>query len=96
MAVKNIDLIAAACVENNITEIVKTFPQWKAAGYHIKAGSKALFKAQIWKPCKQKVKDENGTRPKRRKCDSLTLISSGSRRLKKCTNQNRKEVKINE
>ena len=60
MAVKNIDLIAAACVENNVTEIVKTFPQWKAAGYHIKAGSKALFKAQIWKPCKQKITDENG------------------------------------
>ena len=60
MAIKNIDLIAAACVENNITEIVKTFPQWKAAGYHIKAGSKALFKAQIWKPCKQKITDENG------------------------------------
>ena len=60
MAIKNIDLIAAACVENNITEIVKTFPQWKAAGYHIKAGSKALFKTQIWKPCKQKIKDENG------------------------------------
>ena len=55
MAIKNIDLIAAACVENNITEIVKTFPQWKAAGYHIKAGSKALFKTQIWKPCKQNM-----------------------------------------
>lgn len=60
MAVKNIDLIAAACIENNVTEMVKTFPQWKAAGYHIKAGSKALFKAQIWKPCKQKITDENG------------------------------------
>lgn len=60
MAIKNIDLIVAACAEHNIFEIVKTFPQWKAAGYHIKAGSKALFKAQIWKPCKQKIKDENG------------------------------------
>ena len=60
MAIKNIDLIAAACAENNITEIVKTFPQWKAAGYHIKAGSKALFKTQIWKPCKKTVKDEDG------------------------------------
>ena len=60
MAVKNIDLIAAACAEHNIFEVVKTFPQWKAAGYHIKAGSKALFKAQIWKPCTQKIKDENG------------------------------------
>ena len=60
MAIKNIDLIAAACAEHNIFEVVKTFPQWKAAGYHIKAGSKALFKAQIWKPCKQKITDENG------------------------------------
>lgn len=60
MAVKNIELIALACEMNGVNEIVKTLPQWNQAGYKIKAGSKALFKTQIWKPCKQTTKDENG------------------------------------
>ena len=60
MAVKNIELIALACEMNNVHEVVKTLPQWNNAGYKVKAGSKALFKAQIWKPCKKTVKDEDG------------------------------------
>ena len=60
MAVKNVELIALACEMNNVHEVVKTLPQWNQAGYKIKAGSKALFKAQIWKPCKKTVKDEDG------------------------------------
>ena len=60
MAVKNVELIALACEMNNVHEVVKTLPQWNQAGYKIKAGSKALFKTQIWKPCKKTVKDEDG------------------------------------
>ena len=58
MAVKNIELIAIACELNNVHEVVKTLPQWNAAGYKVKAGSKALFKTQIWKPCKKKITDD--------------------------------------
>ena len=60
MAVKNVELIALACEMNNVHEVVKTLPQWNQAGYKIKAGSKALFKTQIWKPCKKTVKDDDG------------------------------------
>ena len=60
MAVKNIELIAIACELNNVKEVVKTLPQWNAAGYKIKAGSKALFKTQIYKPCKKTVTDDDG------------------------------------
>lgn len=60
MAVRNVELIASACMDYKITETVKTLPQWNKAGYRIKAGSKALFKIKIWKPCKQKITDENG------------------------------------
>ena len=60
MAVKNVELIALACEMNNVHEVVKTLPQWNKAGYKIKVGSKALFKAQIWKPCKKTIKDDDG------------------------------------
>ena len=60
MAVKNVELIALACEMNNVHEVVKTLPQWNAAGYKVKTGSKALFKTQIWKPCKKTVTDNDG------------------------------------
>ena len=83
MAIKNIDLIAAACAEHNISEVVKTFPQWKAAGYHIKAGSKALFKTQIWKPCKQKITDENGNTTETQKMRLVDAYFFGQSQVEK-------------
>ena len=41
-----------------ITEAVNTYAGWKRQGLQVKKGSKALFKTQIWKPCKVKIKTE--------------------------------------
>ena len=45
----NAELIHAAQVLNNVTEECHTYGKWKSMGYQVKRGSKALFKAAIWK-----------------------------------------------
>lgn len=47
----NIALIEAAAIAAGIaeTEIYHTFNEWKKAGYIVKKGEKAAFKATIWK-----------------------------------------------
>lgn len=61
MATTNKMIIAIACQENNITEPVATYEQWKYQGFQVKRGMKALFQTTIWKPCKIKRKDRNVT-----------------------------------
>jgi len=41
-----------------IEEEVDTFQGWKAKGYSVKKGSKALFKTKIWKPRKQREQEQ--------------------------------------
>lgn len=47
----NIALIEVAAMAAGIseTEIYHTFNEWKKAGYIVKKGEKAAFKATIWK-----------------------------------------------
>lgn len=42
----------------HIDEPVDTYAGWKRAGYQVKKGAKALFKARIWKPIKDKETEE--------------------------------------
>lgn len=60
MATTNKMIVAIACQENNITEPVATYEQWKYQGFQVKRGMKALFQTTIWKPCKVKRKDNDG------------------------------------
>lgn len=55
---KNVDIVAAAAIENGITETVNTYQEWKRLGFQVRKGSKALFKTSIWLPCKNKKSDD--------------------------------------
>lgn len=61
MALTNKEIIAHEILLHGITEPINTFASWKAQGYHIKKGSKALFTTQIWKPCMMTVKNNDTT-----------------------------------
>lgn len=37
---------------------LKTFAEWKKAGYSIKKGEKAFLALELWKPFNKKIKDE--------------------------------------
>jgi len=50
----NTEIINGNCILAGIMEPVDTYPGWKASGYQVKKGSKAVFKTKIWKPCKVK------------------------------------------
>ncbi|MGF9741603.1 ArdC family protein [Priestia megaterium] len=39
-------------------ENLKTFQEWKRAGFSVKKGEKATFKLSLWKPFTKKIKDE--------------------------------------
>lgn len=56
----NAEIIRTAQVLHNITEEVHTYGKWKAMGYQVKRGSKALFKTTIWKYTSRK-NDEGET-----------------------------------
>ena len=45
----NAELIARAQIAAGINEECHTYGKWKSMGYQVKRGSKALFKATIWK-----------------------------------------------
>lgn len=66
MAVTNAEIIAREeenLFEEGIIEVdeeIHTFARWKAKGYKVKKGEKAVATFEVWKPCKVKVKDEKG------------------------------------
>jgi hypothetical protein len=49
MAITNAEIIATECSLRGIMEEVHTFQRWKAMGYMVKKGEKAVFKTTIWK-----------------------------------------------
>jgi hypothetical protein len=55
-------IIAAAAAAAGIGsgKVYHTFQVWKAAGYSVKKGAKAAFKADIWKHVTKKAADEAG------------------------------------
>lgn len=46
---KNVEIIAKAQKAAGITEACHTYAHWKSLGFQVQKGSKALFKARIWK-----------------------------------------------
>ena len=60
----NAEIITGNCILTGISEPVDTYPGWKAKGYQVKKGSKAVFKTKIWKPCKTK-NEKTGEKEKR-------------------------------
>lgn len=60
----NAQIIQTTQKLNGIEETCHTYAHWKSLGYQVKKGSKALFKARIWKyAAKKKAEDsdeENG------------------------------------
>jgi len=38
---------------------LKTYAAWKAAGYQVQKGQKALLQVELWTPCKFKEKDKD-------------------------------------
>lgn len=56
----NAEIIHNTKLLNGIVEECHTFQEWKALGYQVKRGCKALFKASVWKPRKRKTtKDDD-------------------------------------
>lgn len=54
----NAQIIRNSQMLNGITETCHTYAHWKSLGYQVKKGSKALFKARIWKyAAKKKAED---------------------------------------
>lgn len=45
----NVQIIAMAQAQAGIEETCHTYNHWKSLGYQVQKGSKALFKATIWK-----------------------------------------------
>lgn len=41
-------------------ENLKTFNEWKKAGYSVNKGQKAFITCQLWKRVEKKVKDKDG------------------------------------
>lgn len=64
MAITNTEIISSEMVLHGITENVQTYAGWQRLGRQVKKGSKALFKTQIWKPCKVKIPDTSETKSK--------------------------------
>lgn len=54
MAMTNAEIIATECSLRGIMEEVHTFQRWKAMGYMVKKGEKAVFKTTIWKAVPKK------------------------------------------
>ena len=54
MAMTNAEIIATECSLRGITEEVHTFQRWKAKGFMVKKGEKAVFKTTIWKAVPKK------------------------------------------
>lgn len=54
MAMTNAEIIATECSLLGITEEVHTFQRWKAMGFMVKKGEKAVFKTTIWKAVPKK------------------------------------------
>ena len=54
----NVELIAAAQANAGIVEPCHTYAHWKNLGYQVKKGSKALFRAKIWKYANKKDESE--------------------------------------
>jgi len=46
-------------------ENLKTFQEWKRAGFSVKKGEKATFKLSLWKPFTKKIKDEESGEEKK-------------------------------
>ena len=62
MAVTNKQILMSECISHNLdpfSVVINTFAGWKANGYTVIKGSKAVFTTTIWKPCKYKDKDGN-------------------------------------
>lgn len=51
-------LIADGLMEED--EQLHTYARWKAIGFKVKKGEKAIAIFDVWKPCKVKVKDKDG------------------------------------
>lgn len=59
----NDEIITAQKNLHGIEETCHTYAHWKSLGYQVQKGSKALFKAKIWKHVTRKDKetgDEEG------------------------------------
>lgn len=43
---------------------LKTYAAWKANGYQVKRGSKALIQCELWTPCKwkQEIEESDGSK----------------------------------
>ncbi|CAB4144428.1 hypothetical protein UFOVP453_37 [uncultured Caudovirales phage] len=46
--VKNVEIIAHAMIEHNVTETAHTFATWKMNGRAVRKGEKATFAVPIW------------------------------------------------
>lgn len=57
MAMTNAEIIATECSLLGITEEVHTFQRWKAMGFMMKKGEKAVFKTTIWKAVPKKEEE---------------------------------------
>ena len=62
---KNTTIIIAELEEQGIQfeydgTNLKTYAAWKAAGYQVKRGSKALLQCELWTPCNFKKETEEG------------------------------------
>lgn len=55
----NAEIIHTAQILAGITEECHTYAKWKAMGYQVRRGSKALFSTMIWKYTNRK-NDETG------------------------------------
>jgi len=62
---KNTQLIAIALEEQQIDfeydgTNLKTYAAWKASGYQVKKGEKALLQVGLWTPCNFKQESKEG------------------------------------
>lgn len=57
---KNAQIIEMAQRAAGVSETCHTYNHWRSLGYQVQKGSKALFKATIWKYAGKKSTDEDG------------------------------------
>lgn len=46
---------------------LKTYAEWRKAGYQVIKGEKAFLKVELWKPFTKKVKDKEGKTKKEKR-----------------------------
>ena len=64
----NIEILQGECLLRNIQEEVNTFQAWRAKGFKVKKGEKALFETKLWKKTKGKVEvEENDSEEDKKK-----------------------------